>query len=40
MDPSHYRRIESGDVDPRISTLERVAAGLRVSVADLLRGVT
>jgi transcriptional regulator with XRE-family HTH domain len=39
MDPGHYGRIESGEIDPRISTLERIAAGLDVSAADLLRDV-
>lgn len=39
MDPGHYGRIESGKVDPQVSTLARMAAGLDVSLADLLRDV-
>jgi transcriptional regulator with XRE-family HTH domain len=36
---AHYGRLERGDVDPRVSTLLRVAAGLGVPVAELLRGL-
>jgi transcriptional regulator with XRE-family HTH domain len=39
MNSGHYGRIESGKVDPQVSTLQRMAAGLSVSLADLLRGV-
>ena len=39
MDSAHYSRIERGGVDPLISTLERIAVGLDISIADLLEGV-
>ena len=33
---SHYQRLERGAVDPRLSTLERVAEALETTVSDLL----
>jgi transcriptional regulator with XRE-family HTH domain len=38
MDQSQWWRIESGQVDPSVKTLARVAAAVGVSVSDLLRG--
>jgi transcriptional regulator with XRE-family HTH domain len=39
MDPSHYRKVESGRVDPSIRTVSRLAAALATTPSDLLRGV-
>jgi transcriptional regulator with XRE-family HTH domain len=39
MDPSYYRRIESGRVDPSIRMVSRLAAALATTPSDLLRGV-
>ena len=36
---AHYGRLERGEVDPRVATLLRVAAGLGVTGAHLLRGL-
>jgi transcriptional regulator with XRE-family HTH domain len=36
VDPGHLRRIESGVVDPRLSTLARLASSLGVTPAGLL----
>lgn len=37
LDLRHYRKLESGDVDATLATLDRIARGLAVDVADLLR---
>lgn len=37
MDQPQYSRIESGKVEPTLSTLEKVAKVFEVSVADLIR---
>jgi transcriptional regulator with XRE-family HTH domain len=39
MQPAVYSRIERGEVDPRVSSIVKVAAGLGVTASDLLRGV-
>jgi transcriptional regulator with XRE-family HTH domain len=39
MQSAVYSRIERGEVDPRVSSLLRIASGLGVEPADLLRGV-
>lgn len=39
MDPSQYGKIERGEVDPSVRTLSRIAAGLGVEPAELLKGV-
>jgi transcriptional regulator with XRE-family HTH domain len=39
MQTAVYSRIERGEVDPRLSSLLKIAAGLGVPVSDLLRGV-
>lgn len=39
MDPAQYGKIERGAVDPSVRTLARIAAGLKLSPADLLDGV-
>jgi transcriptional regulator with XRE-family HTH domain len=38
MDQSQWWKIESGQVDPSVKTLARVAAAVGVSVSDLLHG--
>jgi transcriptional regulator with XRE-family HTH domain len=38
MQPAVYSRIERGEVDPRLSSLTRIATGLSVTVGDLTRG--
>jgi transcriptional regulator with XRE-family HTH domain len=38
MQPAVYSRIERGEVDPRLSSLTRIATGLGVTVGDLTRG--
>lgn len=38
MDQSQWWRIESGQVDPSVKTLARIAAAVGVSVSDLLHG--
>lgn len=38
MDQSQWWKIESGQVDPSVKTLARVATAVGVSVSDLLRG--
>lgn len=40
MDPAEIRRIESGRRDPGVRVLSRVAAGLEVAPAELLKGVS
>jgi len=35
MDPSQYSKIEKGKTDPSVSTLERIARALGVSLAEL-----
>jgi len=37
MDPAQYGKIERGQVDPSVRTVARIAAGLELSAADLLR---
>jgi transcriptional regulator with XRE-family HTH domain len=39
MDAAEVRRIESGRRDPGVRVLTRIARGLGVAPADLLRGV-
>jgi len=39
MQPAVYSRIERGEVDPRMSSVVKIAAGLGVTASDLLRGV-
>jgi transcriptional regulator with XRE-family HTH domain len=39
MQTAVYSRIERGEVDPRLSSLLKIGAGLGVPVSDLLRGV-
>ena len=34
---SHYQKLERGDLDPRLSTLQRLADAFGVSLAQLLR---
>jgi transcriptional regulator with XRE-family HTH domain len=36
---SHYQKIERGDLDPRLSTLKKLADCFGVTLASLLRGV-
>lgn len=36
---SHYQKIERGDLDPRLSTLKKLADCFGVTLAVLLRGV-
>jgi transcriptional regulator with XRE-family HTH domain len=36
---SHYQKIERGDLDPRMSTLAKLAACFDVTLSELLRGV-
>ena len=35
LDPAQYSRIENGKTDPSVSTLERIAKAIGVSLADL-----
>lgn len=39
MQPAVYSRIERGEVDPRLSSLVKIAVGLGVTVADVVRDV-
>jgi transcriptional regulator with XRE-family HTH domain len=39
MQPAVYSRIERGEVDPRLSSLVKIARALGVTVSDLLRDV-
>jgi DNA-binding XRE family transcriptional regulator len=39
MQSAVYSRIERGEVDPRLSSLVKIAKALGVDLADLLRGV-
>lgn len=36
---SHWQKIERGDLDPRLSTVMRVAESLGITVGELLKGV-
>ena len=36
---SHYQRIERGTQDPRLTTLQKLAACFGLSLSQLLRGV-
>jgi transcriptional regulator with XRE-family HTH domain len=36
---SHYQKIERGDLDPRVSTLRRLAQAYEVSLSELLKGL-
>ena len=36
---SHYQKIERGDLDPRFTTLRRLALVLGVSVSEFVRGL-
>jgi transcriptional regulator with XRE-family HTH domain len=36
---SHYQKLERGDLDARLTTVERLAASFKVTVAELLIGV-
>ncbi len=37
---SHYQKIERGDLDPRLSTLARLAACFEISLSELFEGVS
>jgi transcriptional regulator with XRE-family HTH domain len=39
MDQSQWWKIETGQVDPSVKTLARVASAVGLTVSDLLRGV-
>jgi transcriptional regulator with XRE-family HTH domain len=39
MQPAVYSRIERGEVDPRVSSIVKIATGLGLTASDLLRGV-
>jgi transcriptional regulator with XRE-family HTH domain len=39
MDQSQWWKIETGQVDPSVETLARVASAVGFSVSELLRGV-
>jgi transcriptional regulator with XRE-family HTH domain len=39
IDLSHYQRIERGDLDVRLSTAEKIAGVLGVSLSTLMRGL-
>lgn len=36
---SHYQKIERGDLDPRVSTLRKLAKAYGVSLSELLKGL-
>ena len=36
---SHYQKIERGDLDPRASTLQRLAEAFGMTMSELLHGV-
>lgn len=36
---SHYQKIERGDLDPRLSTLKRLAESLGVKLGELVDGL-
>ncbi len=36
---SHYQKIERGELDPRFTTLKKLAEAYGVSVAELLKGL-
>ena len=36
---SHYQKIERGDLDPRLSTLSKLAECFSVTLSELLEGV-
>lgn len=36
---SHYQKIERGDLDPRLTTLKKLAECFDVTVAELLEGL-
>jgi|GEM_PF-1246429 len=36
---SHYQKIERGDLDPRLTTIKRLADAFGVSMAELLDGL-
>jgi transcriptional regulator with XRE-family HTH domain len=36
---SHYQKIERGDLDPRLSTLKKLAECFDVTIAQLLKGI-
>ena len=36
---SHYQKIERGDLDPRLSTLKKLAVAFDVTLAELLSGL-
>ena len=36
---SHYQKIERGALDPRLTTLKKLADALGVTLAELLRGI-
>ena len=36
---SHYQKIERGELDPRLSTLRKLAGAFGVSLSQLLRGL-
>ena len=36
---SHYQKIERGELDPRLSTLQKLAGVFDVSLSELVRGL-
>jgi transcriptional regulator with XRE-family HTH domain len=36
---SHYQKIERGDLDPRVSTLRKLAHAYEVTLSELLKGL-
>jgi transcriptional regulator with XRE-family HTH domain len=36
---SHYQKLERGDLDPRLSTLKKLAGAFDVTISALLEGV-
>lgn len=39
MDRSQYCKIEAGKIDPRYSSLKRIAKGLEITASELLDGL-
>lgn len=36
---SHYQKLERGDLDPRMTTIARLAESFEITMSDLLEGV-
>jgi transcriptional regulator with XRE-family HTH domain len=36
---SHYQKLERGDLDPRLSTLKKLAVAYRVTLVELVKGL-